>query len=98
MYKYSLATMFKTLYTCTTFDNLHWPQVVILFVRFFIPILKQKGKRQFCRFNLILSLLFYDEQKLIYDQFTTYILVRSVGHFVLAAILKMVEFEVARNC
>ena len=31
---------------------------------------------------LVLSLMFYDEEKLRYDQFTTYILVRSVGHFV----------------
>ena len=37
---------------------------------------------QCCSFNLIPKLMFYEDLKLRYDQFTTYTPQRNVGHFV----------------
>ena len=51
---------------------------------------------QCCSFNLIPTLMFYDDQNLRYDQFTTYTPQRNVGHFVFGGHLEMAEFEVAR--
>ena len=47
-----------------------------------ICIFELYTNRQCCSFYLMPSLMFYDNQKLRYDQFTTYILKRNVGHFV----------------
>ena len=37
---------------------------------------------QCCSYNLMLTLMFYDDLKLRYDQFTTYTPQQNVGHFI----------------
>ena len=53
-------------------------------------------KEHLFSFVLVSILLFY-EKNLRYEQFTTCTPFTPVGHFVLAAILKLAEFQVARD-
>ena len=47
-----------------------------------ICIFELYTNRQCCSFNLIPNLMFYDDKKLRYDQYTTHTPQRNDGHFV----------------
>ena len=47
-----------------------------------ICILELNTNGQCCSFHLIPNLMFYDDKKLRYDQFTIYTPQQNVGHFV----------------